>query len=175
MSLNWDEYFIKMAMLVSQKSKDQSTKVGCVIVGSGNAILSTGFNGFPRKVAEEETVVLQGGDYPVFYEEKRPILERWERPTKYIFIEHAERNACYNAARNGIKLEGSRLYLNYEPIGICSDCCRGIIQSGIVEIIGPDIAFGGFGKGNHYHTNYTKLMCDEASVKLTTIPWEPIE
>ena len=94
--LSWDEMFILQAALIAQKSKDPSTKVGCVIVGDDNAILSMGFNGFPRGVDEHNSA-------------------RWKRPEKYNWVEHAERNAIYNAARHGINLFGARAYLNWEP------------------------------------------------------------
>jgi deoxycytidylate deaminase len=51
--LSWDELFILQASLIAQKSKDPSTKVGCVIVNDDNVILSTGFNGFPRGIEED--------------------------------------------------------------------------------------------------------------------------
>jgi len=151
--MNWDKFFIEMAMLVSTKSKDPSTKVGCVIVGDDNAVLSIGFNGFPRGVRE---------DVPI---------DRWDRPQKYSWIEHAERNAIFNAARHGIKLAGARAYLNWEPHP-CADCSRALIQSGIVEIIGPDIPFGGAGNGTHYDTSLADEMCGEAGVKIRTVPWD---
>ena len=78
--MNWDELFIEMAFLVSEKSKDPSTKVGCVLVSKDNTVLSTGNNGFPRGVKEEESYIEQVQDYPAFYEGKRLIAERWERP-----------------------------------------------------------------------------------------------
>lgn len=80
---SWDELFIKMAMLVAQKSKDESTKVGCVIVGQDNAVLATGFNGFPRGVKEEEIEMVQVEDYSAFCSKKRLIPDRWARPAKY--------------------------------------------------------------------------------------------
>ncbi len=86
---SWDEHYINMATLISFKSKDPSTKVGVVIIGSDNEILSTGFNGFPRGVDERR--------YP----------ERWERPEKYDWIVHAESNAVANAARVGVSLKES--------------------------------------------------------------------
>ena len=58
--------------------------------------------------------------------------ERQERPAKYLYIEHGERNAIYNAARAGIPLKGCRIYMGFYP---CADCARAIIQSGIKEII----------------------------------------
>ncbi len=51
--LTWDELFILQATLIAQKSKDPSTKVGCIIVNDDNVILSTGFNGFPRGIEED--------------------------------------------------------------------------------------------------------------------------
>lgn len=123
---NWDSYFIGLAKLVATRSKDRSTKVGCVIVGPDNEIRSTGYNGFPRGVYD---------DAP----------ERHERPAKYLWTEHAERNAIYNAARAGIALKGCRAYLAWFP---CMDCARAIVQSGIIELIAnePDLNDPKWGK-----------------------------
>jgi dCMP deaminase len=95
-------------------SKDESTKVGAIILAPyTHQILSMGYNGMPRDFDET-------------------IKERWERPAKYLFTEHAERNAIYNACRNGTCLENSIIITTMFP---CSDCMRGIIQSGIKKII----------------------------------------
>lgn len=169
--MNWDDLFIEMAMLVAKKSKDPSTKVGCVIVGSDNAVLSTGFNGFPRGVAEDQYKYTPIKDSLAVREERVLLTDRWERPAKYSWIEHAERNAIFNAARHGIKLAGARAYLNWEPHP-CADCSRALIQSGIVEIIGPDIPFGGAGNGTHYDTSFADTMCNEAGVRIRTVPWQ---
>lgn len=111
--ISWDQYFMSMAYLVSMKSKDKSTKVGCVIVGPDNEVVSTGYNSFPRLLNDN-------------------VPERSERPLKYMFIEHAERNAIANAARIGVSTKDCRLYLPWYP---CVDCARIMIQSGIKEII----------------------------------------
>jgi len=74
--MNWQEYFLGIAEQVKLKSKDESTQVGAVIVGKGHEILSTGYNSFPRGL-----------------DDSRP--ERQERPHKYPYFEHAERNAIY--------------------------------------------------------------------------------
>jgi dCMP deaminase len=112
--MEWDQYFIEMATLVSKKSKDRSTKVGCVIVGPNHEVRTTGYNGFCRGINDD-------------------IDERHDRPEKYFWVEHAERNAIYNAARNGIPLEGCTAYVsNLLP---CADCTRGMIQSGIKRIM----------------------------------------
>ena len=109
----WHERFMKTAESVAEWSKDRSTKVGCVIVDDNRIILATGYNGFPRGVDDE-------------------IEERHERPAKYSWTEHAERNAIYSAARNGTKLEDSTIYIPWLP---CADCARGIIQSGIKNVV----------------------------------------
>ena len=111
--MNWHEYFFEMSDLASKKSKDESTKCGAVIVGPGNEVRSTGYNSFPRGINDE-------------------LPERQKRPEKYSWIEHAERNAIYNAARMGVSLVGCRIYQDWLP---CTDCARGIIQCGIVMVV----------------------------------------
>jgi dCMP deaminase len=110
---SWDEYFMDMCDFVARRSKDRSTRLGCVIVGPGNEIRTTGYNGFPRGI-----------------DDSRP--ERHERPAKDAWSEHAERNAIYNAARMGTPLNGCRLYVSWFP---CMDCARAITQVGITEVI----------------------------------------
>ena len=108
--MNWTEYFLGIAEQVKLKSKDQSTQIGAVIVGIDNEILSTGYNSFPRGMDDSK-------------------IERQERPEKYFWFEHAERNAIYNAARIGVSLKNSTIYLTS---GLpCMDCARGIVNSGI--------------------------------------------
>jgi dCMP deaminase len=152
-SNSWDEHFIKMAELIASKSKDPSTKVGCVVVGPDNEVLSTGFNGFPRGVDEK-------------------IDTRWERPEKYSWVIHAEANAVANAARVGVSLKNSKMYMNYAPCP-CTSCTQLIIQSGIVTIIGPDIPFPGVGTGSFYDTeNIAKKMLIEVNIKQYIIEYE---
>lgn len=110
---DWDDYFMSMATLVATKSKDRSNKVGCVIVGPNHEVRSTGYNGMCRGVDDD-------------------VESRHERPEKYFWFEHAERNAIYNAARNGIPLESCTAYVTMIP---CADCMRGLIQSGIGRIV----------------------------------------
>lgn len=102
---------------VAQESPD-SKKVGCVIASPEDEVLVSACNDFVHGAAQTP--------------------ERLTRPTKYIWIEHAERNAIYKAAASGIPLEGTTMYINWWP---CIDCCRAIIQSGITKIVssrGPD-------------------------------------
>ena len=111
--MNWTDYFLSIAEVVKMKSKDESTQIGAVIVGDDKEILSTGYNSFPRGLDDN-------------------LPERQERPEKYFYFEHAERNAIYNASRVGTRLKGSTIYITS---GLpCSDCARGIINSGIKEV-----------------------------------------
>lgn len=114
--LDWDRYFLGMADYVATKSKDRSTKNGCLLVGPNHELRSTGYNGIPRMVDDD-------------------VESRHERPKKYLFFEHAERNAVYNAARHGTSLDGCTAYITAEP---CADCSRALIQSGIVRVVLPE-------------------------------------
>ena len=159
--MNWDEYFIRMAMHVASKSKDDSTKIGVVVVRE-NTVLATGYNGFPRGVAET-LAQLKGSEY-----ENELLTERWhQRPDKYRWVEHGERNAIYQAARQGHGLNGATMYCNFHGLP-CSDCTRAIIQAGIREVViraEPAGHVEGEGVGKHYHCgDIEQTMLDEGGV-----------
>ena len=115
MSDKWDLRFLELARHISDWSKDPSTKVGCVVVGPDREIRSTGFNGFPRGI-EDDDDRLQN------------------REKKYPMICHAEENAIMHAARIGISLKGNTAYVTWPP---CSRCTRSLIQAGINEVVYP--------------------------------------
>ena len=113
--ISWDEYFMGVALLAAERSKDPSTQVGACIVDENNRILSTGYNGFPRGCSDD--------------------IFPWNRneadgETKYPFVVHAELNAILNA--NGKSLHGAKIYVALFP---CNECAKAIIQSGIKEVI----------------------------------------
>ena len=150
--MDWHDYYFKLCDTVALKSKDQSTKVGCIVVGPDHEIRSTGYNDFPRGAIDsadmkhcdkyEKHYGLRKGFFlvnKIFIRIKELVARRRDRPLKYLWTEHAERNAFYNAARSGISLNGCILYVNSLPP--CCDCARGIIQTGIIEI----------------HCNYSKI------------------
>jgi dCMP deaminase len=138
----WDKRFMDLVDLVATWSKDTSTQVGAVIVDNENTILSVGYNGFPRGVDDS-------------------IEERFERPQKYMYTEHAERNAIYNAVRNGLQLKGAKIYI---PWCSCSDCARAIIQSGIKTVVmrEPDYDVPKWGE----HFKIAIEMYNESGVKV---------
>jgi dCMP deaminase len=132
--MNWDEYFINIAEQVKLKSKDNKTQIGVVIVGKDNEIVSTGYNSFPRGINDD-------------------VEERQERPEKYFWFEHAERNAIYNAARIGVSTLGTTMYMT---CGIsCADCARAIINSGISKIV---LREGKGAKGDKWNESAIRSM-----------------
>lgn len=107
----WDELFMGKVYEIARKSKDPRTKIGAVLVQKGHAPLE-GFNGIPKGVDD--------------------LSERMERPEKYHWMEHAERNIINMAAKLGIPTSGGILYTQGLP---CVDCARGVVNSGILEVV----------------------------------------
>lgn len=114
MSDKWDIRFIELAREYSKWSKDPSSQIGAVAVNPVHKnILSHGYNGFPRGILD--------------------LKERLEdRPTKYMFVVHAEMNCIYNATLTGTSLNESHLYVWGLPV--CSECAKGVIQVGIKKV-----------------------------------------
>ena len=109
----WDDYFMSMVYLIASKSKDKRSHIGALIIGPDKEIKTTGYNSFVRGLNDD-------------------IPERQEKPEKYYWFEHAERNSIYNATLIGTSLKGCKMYTNGIP---CMDCGRAIVQSGILEVI----------------------------------------
>lgn len=140
----WDDYFMSMVYLVAAKSKDKRTHIGAVVVGEDNEIKSTGYNSFVRRLKDN-------------------IPERQEKPEKYFWFEHAERNAIYNATLIGASLKGCRMYTNGIP---CMDCARGVVQSGIEEVIVDKLWNNGNQGEDLEHTKRALQMFKETGVKV---------
>lgn len=111
---SWDHYFLAMAFLAARKSKDPSTKTGCVIMRD-RQILTTGYNSFARGC----------DDSPHLYEDKA---------YKYANIVHCDHNAVLQGSRVGVSLLGATMYLTGPP---CSSCTQSIINAGIIEVVWP--------------------------------------
>ena len=109
----WDLRWLKMAKEVASWSKDDSTQCGCVIVSQQNKIVTLGYNGLPRDIDYDDTSLWQ------------------ERPEKYFWMEHAERNAVYNAERS---MQGCVAYVTGPP---CMDCGRALKQVGVIRVVVP--------------------------------------
>ncbi len=113
--ISWDEYFMGVALLSAQRSKDPSTQVGACIVNDKNKIVGAGYNGLPIGCNDDDFPWAKEGDF---------------LDTKYPFICHAELNAILNNI--GMDLKGCKIYTALFP---CNECAKAIIQSGIAEVI----------------------------------------
>ncbi len=112
MRKTWNQYFLDLAEQVSTRSTCDRKNVGCVIVRDKN-ILATGYNGSLTKDEHcDETNHLIVDNHCI-----RTI--------------HAERNAIFQAAKNGICLQDSIAYVNVEP---CWECFKSLVSSGVKVI-----------------------------------------
>lgn len=118
---SWDEYFLKIAHLVATRSTCLRRKVGAVVV-KNKQILTTGYNGAPTGIAHCDKVGCLREELKV------PSGQRHELCRAL----HAEQNAFLQAARHGVSLDGSILYITTQP---CSICAKMIINVGIKKIV----------------------------------------
>jgi len=123
-----DTYFLLIADIISSRSHDAQTQHGAVLVRD-DRIISTGYNGFPPGAPDD-------------------IIPN-TRPHKYNFINHAEANAVYAAAKLGISLEGSKLYVTGPP---CHNCTKILVTLGITNWI--------IGDRQHACSDIEKQMSD---------------
>jgi dCMP deaminase len=138
--ISWDEYFMGIAKLSEERSKDPNTQVGACIVNKDNRILSIGYNGFPNRVSDDKI--------------------SWERngspmDTKYFYVCHAELNAILNNRNSN--LDGATLYVSLFP---CNECAKIIIQSGITKVVYYDDKYA-----DTDSTKVAKIMFDMAGVE----------
>ena len=119
--ISWDEYFMGVAHLAAQRSKDPNSQVGCCIVSGDNKILSMGYNGLPMGCSDDE------------FPWNRENADTDPYNAKYMYVTHSEMNAILNF--RGGSLEGSRIYVTLFP---CNECTKAIIQSGIKTVIYAD-------------------------------------
>jgi dCMP deaminase len=109
----WDEYFLKLAMLASERATCPRMHCGCVIV-KDRYVLSTGYNG------------------------SLPGLEHCEDAGCLIVdnhcvrTNHAEMNALAQAAKHGVSLDGSTAYVTNLP---CTTCAKALIAAGVVRVV----------------------------------------
>ena len=126
LSVEEQKEYLQIACQVARNSPDPSTQNGSVLVKTVFGNTDKGFNRNPTLVASGYNTYPTG----VGYGDEFP--ERMVRPLKYAFIEHAERNSLFDAARFGIQTQGLIMVC---PWAACSDCARAIIQCGIHELI----------------------------------------
>ncbi|KQK09909.1 deoxycytidylate deaminase isoform X1 [Brachypodium distachyon] len=116
--ISWDDYFMAIAFLSAERSKDPNRQVGACLVSQEGIILGIGYNGFPRGCSDD----------------KLPWAKKSARgdplETKYPYVVHAEVNAILNT--NHASAAGQKLYVTMFP---CNECAKIIIQSGVSEVI----------------------------------------
>jgi dCMP deaminase len=142
----FDIWCMKMVYLVAEKSRDPRTKIGAVLVKEKN-IISTGYNGFPMGVRDEN--------------------DRYKcRETKYKFVVHAEHNSILFCARFGISSLDSTLYTNGLP---CNSCMKSIINGGVKKIVihkqWPEMTHSDWIESS----KISKIMMDESKVRLQVL------
>lgn len=130
--ISWDEYFMGIAMLSAERSKDNSTQVGACIVNSDKKIISVGYNGMPTGCIDDEMPWERDGETSL--------------ETKYPFVCHAELNAILNS--NIGNLSGCTVYVTLFP---CNECAKAIIQSGIKRVV--------YYSNKYADTESTKASC----------------
>lgn len=136
---DWDEYFLKIAETVALKSKDPSSKMGCVIVDEKKRVVSVGYNG-----------LIQGAD------ESKMTLE--ERPMKYHFVTHSEMNAVIFAKRD---LTGCTIY---NITATCDNCLKYCLQAGIKRFVHKELRV--HSHATDPTKSMTNLETDEAIIRL---------
>ncbi|MBQ9017977.1 hypothetical protein IJ118_02865 [Candidatus Saccharibacteria bacterium] len=135
----WDDYFMKIAETVALKSKDPSSKMGCVIVDANKRVVSLGYNG-----------MLQGAD------ESKMTLS--ERPMKYYFAIHSEMNALIFARRD---LTGCTVY---NKVATCENCLKYCLQAGIKRFVYENLRV--HSHSTDPTKSMTNVETDEAIIRL---------
>lgn len=140
----WDEYFLDLAHSVSKRATCDRGRAGCVIVRD-RQILVTGYVGSPRGLAHCDDV----GHL------MKKVIHEDERVSQHcVRTVHAEQNAITQAARRGIALEGSTIYVRMTP---CRTCTMLIINCGIERVVCE----------KKYHTGKeSEAMFQEAGIAL---------
>lgn len=114
-SAKWRLRYMQLAETVSHWSKHPDVQVGAVAVGDFGQILSTGYNGWPRGVVNEEDGRVSTND------------------RGFSYTIHAEANLIYNANLTGTSLRGCSVYIY--PVMPCFECAKSIVQVGISEVV----------------------------------------
>lgn len=135
----WDEYFMEIAEVVASRSKDPSSKMGCVIVDENKRVVSLGYNG-----------MLQGAD------ESKMTLS--ERPMKYYFAIHSEMNALIFAKRD---LTGCTVY---NRVATCENCLKYCLQAGITRFVYKELRVHSHSTDRAH--SMTNVETDEAIIRL---------
>lgn len=134
-----DQYFMWVALLSAQRSKDPLTQVGACIVNNDKVIVGTGYNWFPKWCSDDTFPWDKNPDNPI--------------ENKHSYVVHAEVNAILNA---NASTTWTTMYVWLFP---CNECAKIIIQSGIKKII-----YGSDSKAWREDNIASKRMLDAAGI-----------
>lgn len=141
--LSWYDFFMGVARLAAQRSKDPHTQVGACIVNQRNHIVGVGYNGFPAGISDDDFSWATTADD--------------ELDTKHPYVCHAEMNAVTNSDSD---LRGTVCYVTLFP---CNNCTQLLIQVGVKRVV-----YGSDKYADRWFTIAAKRMLDAAG-----IPYEP--
>jgi dCMP deaminase len=137
----WHTRFLGLALHIAQWSKDPSTKVGAVIVDKERRVVSVGYNGLPRGVADSDNILNN-------------------KELKLLVVKHAEENAILNSL---LRPAGCTLYVTHHP---CASCAGSIIQSGITRVVCPSTYNSVFAERWKVSIGLSKQIFAEANVEV---------
>lgn len=123
--ISWDEFFMRVAIAASMRSKDPNTQVGACIAGQDNRILSVGYNGTPMGLGDDEFPWGDSDD---------PLRD------KHSYVIHAEANAILNYRGSLKDMAGAKAYVTLFP---CQECAKTLVQTGIGEVVYLDDKYDG--------------------------------
>lgn len=115
--ISWDEFFMRVALAASMRSKDPNTQVGACIADTNHRILSVGYNGTPSALTDDEFPWGVSDD---------PLND------KHSYVVHAEANAVLNYRGSLKDMSGATVYVTLFP---CNECAKILAQVGIGEVV----------------------------------------
>jgi dCMP deaminase len=143
----WDEYFLRLIDNIAERATCDRGKSGCLIV-KDKRIITTGYVGSPPGLPHCDEV---GHDMRKIVDETGDVKQHCVRTI------HAEQNAILQAAKIGIPIEGSTMYVKMEP---CRTCAMMIISTGIKRVVC---------KKRYHAAEETRRMFKQAGVELVTL------
>ena len=128
LSDRWKNYFIDILHTTAKMSKDDNTKVGSLIIDTERkVVVSSSWNDLPRDV--------------------KHISERNSRPLKYLYTLHAEQGCLINALRLNVDVNNLTMLTT---LGCCPQCSCSIVNSGLSEVVTPELDYGHISCGELY-------------------------
>lgn len=142
--ISWSEFFMGIAKLAAQRSKDPNTQVGCCIV-KDHKIVGVGYNGMPNGIPDDDDLMFPWTGEGDFLH------------SKYAYVVHAELNAILNTIDPN-QLKGATMFCTLAP---CNECAKAIIQSGIKMVV-----YSSTWRDTDYHIAAEKMLI-KAGIKLS--------